>query len=76
MLECRWDRDAIDGLLEYIQLYYKALIDVNDEIGIGMAKKGTLFRLYYAKEAVRLRRCNLRLTEFVVHKIIVLSNSL
>ena len=44
--------DALNGMPEYMQVCYKALLDIYDEIGMEMAEKGTLYRLFYAKEAV------------------------
>nr|CAN60658.1 hypothetical protein VITISV_029939 [Vitis vinifera] len=50
----RWDISAIDQLPEYMRVCYRALLDVYSEIEEEMAKEGRSYRLYYAKEAVRL----------------------
>ena len=44
--------DALNGMPEYMQVCYKALLDVYDEIEKEMAKKGITYCLFYAKEAV------------------------
>ena len=50
----RWDVSAIDQLPEYMRVCYQALLYVYSEIEEEMAKEGRSYRLYYAKEAVRL----------------------
>ncbi|XP_056175825.1 (-)-germacrene D synthase-like isoform X2 [Syzygium oleosum] len=49
----RWDIDCINDLPEYMQVFYKALIDVYVEIGEILACKGRLYGLHYAKEAMK-----------------------
>ncbi|KAF8043555.1 hypothetical protein BT93_A1773 [Corymbia citriodora subsp. variegata] len=48
-----WDVDAMDGLPEYMQAWYKVLLDVFDAIGNEMAKKERSYRLVYTKEAMK-----------------------
>ncbi|KAF7851626.1 hypothetical protein BT93_L3451 [Corymbia citriodora subsp. variegata] len=43
----------MDGLPEYMQAYYKVLLDLYDEIGNELAAKGRSYRLIYAKEAMK-----------------------
>ncbi|KAK9222051.1 hypothetical protein WN944_010482 [Citrus x changshan-huyou] len=49
----RWDINAIDQLPEYMKLCYRALIDVYSEVEKDLASQGKLYRLYYAKEAMK-----------------------
>ncbi|KAK9222103.1 hypothetical protein WN944_010535 [Citrus x changshan-huyou] len=49
----RWDINAIDQLTEYMKLCYRALIDVYSEVEKDLASQGKLYRLYYAKEAMK-----------------------
>ncbi|XP_056163102.1 (-)-germacrene D synthase-like [Syzygium oleosum] len=49
----KWSVDAMDGLPEYMQAYYKVLLDLYDEIGNELAMKGRSYRLVYAKEAMK-----------------------
>ncbi|KAF8019319.1 hypothetical protein BT93_G0101 [Corymbia citriodora subsp. variegata] len=49
----RWDVDAMDGLPEYMQAWYKVLLDVFDAIENEMAKKERSYRLVYTKEAMK-----------------------
>ncbi|XP_030525206.2 (-)-germacrene D synthase-like [Rhodamnia argentea] len=54
----RWDIDCINELPGYMQVFYKALIDVYIEIEEGLACTGRSYRLYYAIEAMkRQARC-------------------
>jgi len=53
-LEYRWDVDAMDGLPEYMQAWYKVLLNVYDAIGNEVATKGRSYRFTYAKEAVSI----------------------
>ncbi|KAK3427102.1 hypothetical protein EUGRSUZ_F03413 [Eucalyptus grandis] len=46
-----WSIDAIDGLPKYMQVCYKALLDVYDDIEKAIAENGTSYGLYHAKEA-------------------------
>ncbi|KAH9743948.1 alpha-humulene/(-)-(E)-beta-caryophyllene synthase [Citrus sinensis] len=49
----RWDINAIDQLPEYMKLCYGALIDVYSEAEKDLASQGKLYRLHYAKEAMK-----------------------
>ncbi|KAK3429000.1 hypothetical protein EUGRSUZ_E00419 [Eucalyptus grandis] len=49
----KWDVDAMDGLPEYMQAWYKVLLNVYDAIGNEVATKGRSYRLTYAKEAMK-----------------------
>ncbi|KAF8019317.1 hypothetical protein BT93_G0101 [Corymbia citriodora subsp. variegata] len=49
----KWDVDAMDGLPEYMQAWYKVLLDVFDAIENEMAKKERSYRLVYTKEAMK-----------------------
>nr|WNI01933.1 terpene synthase [Psidium guajava] len=49
----RWDIDCIKELPWYMQVFYKALIDVYVEIEEILACKGRSYRLYYAIEAMK-----------------------
>ncbi|KAL5804320.1 hypothetical protein ACOSQ3_031120 [Xanthoceras sorbifolium] len=49
----RWDISAIDQLPEYMKLCYKALLDVYRENEEEFACEGKLYRLDYAKEAMK-----------------------
>ncbi|XP_048133552.1 (-)-germacrene D synthase-like isoform X4 [Rhodamnia argentea] len=49
----RWDIDAKDGLPEYMQACHKTVLDLYDEIGYELARKGRSYRLFYAKEAMK-----------------------
>ncbi|KAH9743793.1 alpha-humulene/(-)-(E)-beta-caryophyllene synthase [Citrus sinensis] len=49
----RWDINAIDQLPEYMKLCYRALIDVYNEVEKDLASQGKLYRLHYAKEAMK-----------------------
>ncbi|XP_056164795.1 (-)-germacrene D synthase-like [Syzygium oleosum] len=49
----RWDVDAKDGLPEYMQVCYKTLLDLYDEIGYEVTRKGQSYRLFYAKEVMK-----------------------
>ncbi|KAF7848638.1 hypothetical protein BT93_L1778 [Corymbia citriodora subsp. variegata] len=48
----RWDVKAKGGLPEYMQECYKIILDLYDEIGCELTKKGRSYQLFYAKEAV------------------------
>nr|WNI01928.1 terpene synthase [Psidium guajava] len=41
----KWDVDAMDGLPEYMQAYYKELLHLYEEIGNEVAKEGRSYRL-------------------------------
>ncbi|KAL9457852.1 hypothetical protein AB3S75_006822 [Citrus x aurantiifolia] len=49
----RWDINAVDQLPEYMKLCYRALIDVYNELEKDLASQGKLYRLHYAKEAMK-----------------------
>ncbi|KAF8020115.1 hypothetical protein BT93_G0733 [Corymbia citriodora subsp. variegata] len=49
----KWDVNANDGLPEYMQVFYKTVLDFYDEIGDELAKKGQSYRLFYAKEGMK-----------------------
>nr|UJH94377.1 germacrene D synthase 1 [Zanthoxylum ailanthoides] len=50
----RWDISAIDQLPEYMKQFYGAFLDVYHEIEIDMAHQGNLYRLHYAKSAMKV----------------------
>ncbi|KAJ0044676.1 hypothetical protein Pint_04331 [Pistacia integerrima] len=49
----RWNISAIDQLPDYMKLCYKALLDIYSEIEPEMADQGKLYRLDFAKEAMK-----------------------
>ncbi|KAJ0045748.1 hypothetical protein Pint_04340 [Pistacia integerrima] len=49
----RWDVSAMDQLPGYMKLCYQALLDVYSETEKGMADQGRLYRLHFAKEAMK-----------------------
>ncbi|XP_022717949.1 (+)-delta-cadinene synthase isozyme A-like [Durio zibethinus] len=49
----RWDTDCIDQLPAYMKIFYKALLDVYEEMEEVMTKQGKLHRVQYAKEAMK-----------------------
>ncbi|XP_030442363.2 (-)-germacrene D synthase-like [Syzygium oleosum] len=49
----KWDVDAMDGLPEYMQAYYKEFFSLYEYIGNQLATKGRSYRLVYAKEAMK-----------------------
>ncbi|XP_048131346.1 (-)-germacrene D synthase-like [Rhodamnia argentea] len=49
----KWDVDAMDGLPEYMQAYYKELLHVYEYIGNEVAAKGRSYRHVYAKEVMK-----------------------
>ncbi|XWS16611.1 hypothetical protein CRYUN_Cryun34aG0104600 [Craigia yunnanensis] len=49
----RWDISEKDHLPEYMQISYQALLDVYKEIEEIMTEQGKLYRLDYAKEAMK-----------------------
>ncbi|KAF8026082.1 hypothetical protein BT93_F2790 [Corymbia citriodora subsp. variegata] len=51
----RWDVDAKEGLPKYMQVFYKTLLDFYDEIGNELTRKGRSYRLFYAKEAMKIQ---------------------
>lgn len=51
----RWDISVIEQLPDYMQLFYKALLDLFDGIEDKLADmEGQSYRMFYAKEAVSL----------------------
>ncbi|KAA8526921.1 hypothetical protein F0562_008850 [Nyssa sinensis] len=52
-LTFRWDVSCIDQLPDYMKLCYEALLDVYEEIEEEMAKQGNLYRVHYAKGAIK-----------------------
>ncbi|KAL3747662.1 hypothetical protein ACJRO7_016460 [Eucalyptus globulus] len=48
-----WDVNAKEGLPEYMQACYKTVLDLYDEIGYEVTRKGRSYRLFYAKEAMK-----------------------
>ncbi|KAL3730995.1 hypothetical protein ACJRO7_027941 [Eucalyptus globulus] len=49
----RWAVDAKDGLPEYMQVCYKTLLDLYDEIGYEVTRKGQSYCLFYAKDVMK-----------------------
>ncbi|XP_056167290.1 (-)-germacrene D synthase-like [Syzygium oleosum] len=49
----KWDVDAVDGLPEYMQAYYKEFLRLYEYIGNQLATKGRSYRLIYAKEVMK-----------------------
>ncbi|PRQ19009.1 putative lyase [Rosa chinensis] len=49
----RWDICAIDPLPDYMKVCYKALLEVYTEIEEELAKEGKLYRIHYAREAMK-----------------------
>ncbi|KAF8035608.1 hypothetical protein BT93_C1597 [Corymbia citriodora subsp. variegata] len=49
----RWDVKAKGELPEYMQECYKIILDLYDEIGYELTKKGRSYQLFYAKEAMK-----------------------
>ncbi|XP_048134953.1 (-)-germacrene D synthase-like isoform X2 [Rhodamnia argentea] len=49
----RWDVDAKDGLPEYMQVCYQILLDLYDEFGYELTRKGQSYHLFYAKELMK-----------------------
>ncbi|KAF8019378.1 hypothetical protein BT93_G0144 [Corymbia citriodora subsp. variegata] len=49
----KWDVDAMDGLPEYMQAWYKVLLDLYDTVGNEVVMKERSYRLSYAKEAMK-----------------------
>ncbi|EOY12592.1 Delta-cadinene synthase isozyme A, putative [Theobroma cacao] len=49
----RWDINCMDRLPAYMKLLYKALLDVYEEMEEVMAKQGKIYRVQYAKEAMK-----------------------
>ncbi|XP_031284205.1 (-)-germacrene D synthase-like [Pistacia vera] len=49
----KWDVSAMDQLPGYMKLCYQALLDVYSETEKDMADQGRLYRLHFAKEAMK-----------------------
>ncbi|XVF77675.1 hypothetical protein PTKIN_Ptkin14bG0066200 [Pterospermum kingtungense] len=49
----RWDIDCISQLPAYMKLFYKALLDVYEEMEEVMTREGKFYRVQYAKEAMK-----------------------
>ncbi|KAF8006937.1 hypothetical protein BT93_K1051 [Corymbia citriodora subsp. variegata] len=49
----RWDVDAKNGLPDYMQEFYQTIINLYDEIGCELTRKGRSYRLFYAKEVMK-----------------------
>ncbi|ONI13042.1 hypothetical protein PRUPE_4G199500 [Prunus persica] len=47
----RWHANCMDGLPDYMQIFFHALLDVFNEIEEEMVKEGRAYRAHYAKEA-------------------------
>ncbi|CAL8152271.1 unnamed protein product [Prunus armeniaca] len=53
----RWDISAMDQLPEYMKVCYGGMLDVYTEIEEKLRKEGHLYRIHYAREAVK---CHVR----------------
>ncbi|KAL6314157.1 hypothetical protein AAG906_011899 [Vitis piasezkii] len=49
----RWDASSVDQLPDYMKPCYQALLDVYEEMEEEMAKEGNLYRVQYAKAAMK-----------------------
>ncbi|XP_021827711.1 (-)-alpha-pinene synthase-like isoform X2 [Prunus avium] len=49
----RWDMSCIDELPDYMQIFYRTLLNVVDEIEEEIAKDERSYRVYYAKESLK-----------------------
>ncbi|CAL8151359.1 unnamed protein product [Prunus armeniaca] len=49
----RWDVNCMDELPDYMQIYYRTLLNLFNEIEDEMVKQGNSYRIYYAKEAAK-----------------------
>ncbi|TYI42271.1 hypothetical protein ES332_A01G086900v1 [Gossypium tomentosum] len=49
----RWDSNFIDRLPAYMKVFYKALLDLYEEMEKVMTKQGKSYRVQYAKEAMK-----------------------
>ncbi|ONI13051.1 hypothetical protein PRUPE_4G200100 [Prunus persica] len=47
----RWHANCMDGLRDYMQIFFHALLNVFNEIEEEMVKEGRAYRAHYAKEA-------------------------
>ncbi|XVE50495.1 hypothetical protein DITRI_Ditri01bG0167100 [Diplodiscus trichospermus] len=53
ILNFKWDAACIDQLPTYMKVFYKALLNVFEEMEEAMTKEGKLYRVQYAKEAMK-----------------------
>ncbi|ONI13035.1 hypothetical protein PRUPE_4G199200 [Prunus persica] len=53
----RWDISAMDQLPEYMKVCYGAMLDVYTEFEEKLGKEGNLYRIHYAREAMK---CHVR----------------
>ncbi|KAI6677662.1 hypothetical protein NL676_038458 [Syzygium grande] len=67
----RWDVNAKDGLPEYMQVCYETLLDLYDEIGYEVTRKGQSYRLFYAKEVVSNSSVTEQEAKEALHKQVV-----
>ncbi|XP_030439630.2 (-)-germacrene D synthase-like [Syzygium oleosum] len=51
----RWDVDAKEGLPKCMQVFYKTILDLYDEIGYEPTRKGRSYCLFYGKEAMKIQ---------------------
>ncbi|KAI6688921.1 hypothetical protein NL676_025749 [Syzygium grande] len=51
----RWDVDAKEGLPKCMQVFYKTLLDLYNEIGCELTRKGRSCCLFFAKEAMKIQ---------------------
>ncbi|KAF8026084.1 hypothetical protein BT93_F2791 [Corymbia citriodora subsp. variegata] len=51
----RWDVNAKEGLPKCMQVFCMILFDFYDEIGYELTRKGRSYRLFYAKEAMKIQ---------------------
>ncbi|GLT83471.1 hypothetical protein SLE2022_017590 [Rubroshorea leprosula] len=49
----RWDINAIDQMPEYMQIYFRPFLDIYREIEEQMVAQRKLYRVHYAKEAMK-----------------------
>ncbi|CAK9136861.1 unnamed protein product [Ilex paraguariensis] len=49
----RWDINALEQLPEYMRPFYRALLDVYNEMEEEMAREGRSYCIHYAKEAMK-----------------------
>ncbi|KAK4771547.1 hypothetical protein SAY87_032079 [Trapa incisa] len=49
----RWDMDALDQLPEYMQVFYRELLDTYREFEELLAKQGRSYRFKYAKQSIQ-----------------------
>ncbi|KAE8703202.1 (+)-delta-cadinene synthase isozyme A [Hibiscus syriacus] len=49
----RWDTDCFDQLPKYMKIFYKAVLDLYEEMEEVMTKQGKSYRVQYAKAAMK-----------------------